>query len=36
MFISLATVKSNVKNIFKKVGVNDKTELVYKLGQGVI
>lgn len=36
LFISLDTVKSHVKNIFKKVGVNDKTELVYKLSQGVI
>ncbi|WP_245235112.1 response regulator transcription factor [Pedobacter borealis] len=36
LFISLDTVKSHVKNIFKKVGVNDKTELVYKLGQRVI
>lgn len=33
LFISLDTVKSHVKNIFKKVEVNDKTELVYKLGQ---
>jgi len=33
LFISLDTVKSHVKNIFKKVGVNDKTELVYKLLQ---
>lgn len=36
LFISLDTVKSHVKNIFKKVEVNDKTELVYKLSQGVI
>ncbi|WP_316794195.1 response regulator transcription factor [Pedobacter frigoris] len=33
LFISLDTVKSHVKNVFKKVGVNDKTELVYKLNQ---
>jgi len=33
LFISLDTVKSHVKNIFKKVEVNDKTELVYKLNQ---
>lgn len=33
LFISLDTVKSHVKNIFRKVDVNDKTELVYKLIQ---
>lgn len=33
LFISLDTVKSHVKNIFKKVEVNDKTELVYRLNQ---
>lgn len=33
LFISLDTVKSHVKNIFRKVQVNDKTELVYKLLQ---
>lgn len=33
LFISLDTVKSHVKNIFRKVEVNDKTELVYKLNQ---
>ena len=36
LYISLDTVKSHVKNIFKKVEVNDKTELVYKLSQGII
>jgi len=36
LFVSLDTVKSHVKNVFKKVGVNDKTELVYKLSQGVV
>lgn len=35
LFISLDTVKSHVKNTFKKVEVNDKTELVYKLNQEV-
>lgn len=33
LFISLDTVKSHVKNIFRKVEVNDKTELVFKLSQ---
>lgn len=33
LFISLDTVKSQGKNIFKKVEVNDKTELVYKLNK---
>lgn len=33
LFISTDTVKSHVKNIFRKVEVNDKTELVYKLLQ---
>lgn len=33
LFISTDTVKSHVKNIFRKVEVNDKTELVYKLNQ---
>lgn len=36
LFISLDKVKSYGGNIFKKVGMNDKMELVYKLGQEVI
>lgn len=31
LFISLDTVKIHVKNIFWKVEVNDKKELMYKL-----
>ncbi len=31
LFISLDTVKIHVKNIFSKVEVNDKKELMYKL-----
>ena len=31
LFISVETVKTHVKNIFKKVEVSDKTELVFNL-----